>query len=179
MPGKQDLVVLQDPCGGQVFVPFVNLVLGVGHAQQSEVLLHGRGSRGAFAEDRDVDGIGEAGVEVAHVAAGFSRRGDGGAVADVVGSTVHVPSPRGKAQLDPLLGLEHDWIAGGTVGGCVGRRGVGRVRDVFNVHCENVLSGQHTVDGRKAPVVGFRGVGREHAGQDLVLKAGECAWFGQ
>ena len=179
LPRQHDLVVLQNPRRGQVVVPVVDLVLGVGHAQQSKILLDGRGARGALAEDGDVDQVGKGGVEVAHVAAGFSGGSDCCAVADVVRSAVLISGPAGEGQVRALLGLERDGVARGPVGGRVGRGGICRVGDVFDVHGEDVLTREHPVDGRQAPVVGHRAVGRKHAGQDLIIKAGEGARLGQ
>ena len=169
LPRQDDLVVLQNPRRGQVVVPVVDLVLGVGHAQQSKILLDGRGARGALAEDGDVDQVGKGGVEVAHVAAGFSGSSDRCAVADVVRSAVLISGPAGEGQVRALLGLERDGVARGPVGGRVGRGGICRVGDVFDVHGEDVLTREHPVDGRQAPVVGHRAVGRKHTGQDLIV----------
>ena len=93
LPRQDDLVVVGEPACIEVGAPVVDLVLRVGHAEQSKVLLDGGGSGRGVRKDGDVNVVCETGVEVANVAR-LGTVGQTTVETDVVGLPVHPAVPR-------------------------------------------------------------------------------------
>ena len=105
LPRQDNLVVVGEPACIKVGAPVVDLVLGVGHAEQSKVLLDGGGSGRGVRKDGDVNMVCETGVEVANVAR-LGSVGQSTVETDVVGLPVHPAVPWREGNRGLLLALE-------------------------------------------------------------------------